>query len=78
MVGEEGLEPSRRKLHRILSPARIPVPPLARVVGKACRPKLQKHEEQRTERVTGIEPVCHPWQGCVIAIIPYPHLKIIS
>ena len=29
MVGEEGVEPSRAKAHRILSPARIPVPPLA-------------------------------------------------
>ncbi len=29
MVGEEGVEPSRPKGHRILSPARLPVPPLA-------------------------------------------------
>ncbi len=25
------------------------------------------------ERVTGIEPVSHPWQGRIIAIILYPH-----
>ncbi len=30
LVGEEGVEPSRPKGHRILSPARLPVPPLAR------------------------------------------------
>ena len=31
MVGEEGLEPSRPCDHKILSLARLPVPPLARI-----------------------------------------------
>ncbi len=31
MVGEEGLEPSRHFCQRILSPSRIPIPPLAHV-----------------------------------------------
>ena len=26
------------------------------------------------ERVTGVEPVSHPWQGRIIAAIRYPHL----
>ena len=30
MVGEEGIEPSRDCSHRILSPVRLPIPPLAR------------------------------------------------
>ncbi len=30
-VGEEGLEPSRVLPHRNLNPARLPIPPLARV-----------------------------------------------
>lgn len=29
MVGKEGLEPSRSQNQRILSPSRIPIPPLA-------------------------------------------------
>src|SRR5690348_8416336 len=29
LVGEEGIEPSRTCVHRILSPARLPVPPPA-------------------------------------------------
>ena len=29
MVGEEGLEPSRAEAHKILSLARLPIPPLA-------------------------------------------------
>lgn len=29
MVGEDGLEPSRTCVHRILSPACLPIPPLA-------------------------------------------------
>lgn len=32
MVGEEGIEPSRAKAHRILSPARLPIPPLALII----------------------------------------------
>lgn len=42
MVGEEGLEPSRCCHQRILSPSRIPIPPLAR---------------SYLEAPTGIEPV---------------------
>lgn len=33
MVGEEGIEPSRACAHRILSPARLPIPPPAQLVG---------------------------------------------
>lgn len=32
-MGEEGIEPSRAKAHRILSPARLPIPPPAQLVG---------------------------------------------
>ena len=32
MVGEEGLEPSRTKVHKILSLARLPIPPLAHML----------------------------------------------
>gem|GEM_PF-4283659 len=32
LVGEEGIEPSRTCVHRILSPARLPIPPPAQVV----------------------------------------------
>ncbi len=35
MVREEGLEPSHPFGHRNLNPARLPIPPLARVAGKA-------------------------------------------
>jgi hypothetical protein len=31
VVGEEGIEPSQDCSYRILSPARLPVPPLARI-----------------------------------------------
>ncbi len=33
MVGEEGLEPSQDCSYKILSLARLPIPPLAHVVG---------------------------------------------
>ena len=36
-MGEEGLEPSRHFCHRILSPACIPIPPLAHFIG-TCIP----------------------------------------
>jgi hypothetical protein len=35
LVREEGLEPSRPLGHRNLNPARLPIPPLARVEPKA-------------------------------------------
>ena len=28
------------------------------------------------ERVTGVEPVSHPWQGRIIAAIRYPHVNL--
>ncbi len=37
VVREEGLEPSRPEGHRHLKPARLPIPPLARVDAKAYR-----------------------------------------
>ena len=32
---------------------------------------------QIMERVTGIEPVSQPWEGCIIATIRYPQTRFI-